>query len=459
MKRQKGLTRREFLLAAAVGTGGVLLAACAPQPTPTPPPKKVEEKATAPIKEKPTGKIVVWMPWQERGEQMVAMFNEAGTGVEATWELGEYDTNQKLFAVLAAGTPPDCGYLGRWQHPDLAVRNAIFCLDDWVESSNTFTWDNLWDRLAVDSLVWGKKWCVPFTTDTRAFMYNKRLMREAGLDPEKPPTTFDELLEASKTVTKRDEGGRLDQIGFTPSFGNPPVHLWFYTMMWCQDFNINSKPGLEKCQAATPQGERSMKIIKEILDAEGGYEEAIAFTKALTPGEGLDAFSAEKVVFALNGNWVFKRYDEYAPDLEMGMIPGPVIPEFGIHANYDGGGGWYIFKAGRSKNPEAAWDFCDWWMDPEPYLAICDEHHWMPARKDVTESWAKADERRRIFASTAGTCGWIDLYVGRKEEGQFVAEMFQNILILGNPIMDELEICQKKIQALLDRHHSYPVPS
>ena len=38
--------------------------------------------------------------------------------------------------------------------------------------------------------MWGKKWTVPLSTDTRAFFYKKLLdEEEAGLDPENPPTT------------------------------------------------------------------------------------------------------------------------------------------------------------------------------------------------------------------------------------------------------------------------------
>ena len=50
--------------------------------------------------------------------------NKAGLGITAKWQLGEFDDSTKTMASLAAGNPPPLSYLGRWQHPDLAARDA-----------------------------------------------------------------------------------------------------------------------------------------------------------------------------------------------------------------------------------------------------------------------------------------------------------------------------------------------
>jgi ABC-type glycerol-3-phosphate transport system substrate-binding protein len=51
----------------------------------------------------------------------------------------------------------------------------------------------------------------------RGLNYNVRLVEEAGLDPDKPPVIWTELLEWHKKLTKFDSAGNLKQIGLDPS--------------------------------------------------------------------------------------------------------------------------------------------------------------------------------------------------------------------------------------------------
>ncbi len=448
MKRKQGLSRRRFLHAAGIGATGVALAACT---TPAATPDDAEGEA--PVAETP--EVVFWHPTEDRATNLQNSFNEADLGVTAVWQLGEYDQNTKTMAALAAGTPPPVSYLGRWQAADLAVRDALVVLDEYVEGAKTFTWNDIWERLQKDSILWGKKWTIPYTTDTRALLYNKTVMAEAGLDPESPPLTWDEIHEMAVQITRRDDAGRLDVVGFTPSFGNPPVHLMFLTLIWCLGSDMVSED-LSRV-TITDKGEEAMVFLKQLMDDQGGYEDAVAFTRGLSLAEGIDAFSAGKVGLAMHGQWVLRNYDRYTPDLDFGMIPGPVFPEYDIHANYDGGGGWFFFKQGGQVDD--AWDFVEFAMSEEFYVDHADKFHLLPARSDVGAQWAAIDPRREVFAATANTVRWIPIFVGILETLGDLANMFDNILIGGKDIASELQIAEEKIQAVLDRHNEFPVPS
>lgn len=448
MGTQQSLSRRRFLQTAGMSAAGLALAACAAPAAGT---GDMEEES--PAVEIP--EVVFWHPSEDRALNIQDKFNESGQGVTAVWQLGEYDQNTKTMAALAAGTPPPVSYLGRWQSADLAVRDALVVLDDYVEAAENFTWDDIWERLQEDSILWGKKWTIPYTTDTRALLYNKTVMAEAGLDPESPPLTWDELHQMAVQITKQDEAGRLDVIGFTPSFGNPPVFLMFLTLIWCLDSDMVSED-LSRV-TITDKGEEAMVFLKQLMDDQGGYEDAVAFTQGLSLAEGIDAFSAGKVGLAMHGQWVLRNYDRYSPDLDFGMIPGPVFPEHNIHANYDGGGGWFFFKQGGQVDD--AWALVDFTMEEEFYVDHANRFHLLPARSDVGERWAAFDERREVFAATANTVQWIPIFVGILETLGDMATMFDNILIGGNDIVSELQIAEEKIQAVLDRHNEFPVPS
>jgi len=95
-----------------------------------------------------------------------------------------------------------------------------------------------------------------------ALYYNKKLFQEAGLDPDKPPQTWDELRSAAKSLVKRDSAGKMLRAGysvrkaghvggigekFVPyAVGNGAKILWKEGSKWYTD--INQPPALETAQ-------------------------------------------------------------------------------------------------------------------------------------------------------------------------------------------------------------------
>jgi multiple sugar transport system substrate-binding protein len=461
------VTRRRFLQASALATGAVILGACTPTATPAPTAKPQEAATKAPaataVPTKPVATAVTApvefafaTPDQVSGKTFQDDFNNAGLGAKATWQLGEWDANDKTMAAIAAGNPPATSMIGRWQHTDYAARGAIFALDEMVAKSTNFKWSDIWERLQSESLMWGKKWVIPYTTDTRALYYNKDVMADADLDPAKPPKTWQELQDMAVKITKKDSAGRIDRIGFTPTFGNPPVFVLFWTVLWCLGSDVQS----DDMQKVTlmDKGPEAMRFLKGLMDAQGGYEAAGAFTKALTPGENLDAFSIGKVGLALNVNSMPLNYRKYAPKLNYGFVAGPVFPTYNINANYDGGGGWYFFK--KAKNTEAAWKFVDFWMKPDNMLKWCDQNAQIPSLKAVGESFAKLNEAdRRVFVATANTVRWPRLLTGYIEYCGHVATAFDNIMSGQKDIEAELKAATDRMQPLLDAYNKFTPPA
>lgn len=60
--------------------------------------------------------------------------------------------------------------------------------------------------------VGGELYCMPFNSSTAMLYYNKDMFREAGLDPDSPPTTFDEVYEMSRQII--DAGAAAGGISF-----------------------------------------------------------------------------------------------------------------------------------------------------------------------------------------------------------------------------------------------------
>ena len=57
----------------------------------------------------------------------------------------------------------------------------------------------------------GKIWAMPFLEDTFMLLYNKTLFKQAGLDPNKPPATWEEMRADADKLTKVDRSGKIIQ--------------------------------------------------------------------------------------------------------------------------------------------------------------------------------------------------------------------------------------------------------
>ena len=76
---------------------------------------------------------------------------------------------------------------------------------------------NAFHPVVVEYNTWkGQVYGVPFLEGSKpALYYNTKMFKEAGLDPNKPPATFDELMTYAQKLTKKDAAGNPTRAGIT----------------------------------------------------------------------------------------------------------------------------------------------------------------------------------------------------------------------------------------------------
>lgn len=108
----------------------------------------------------------------------------------------------------------DAGYLVPLPEEDFPA--------EWIES--------YFSPMVAESKFLGQYWSIPTAVRTLALFWNKDLFEAAGLDPEKPPTTLDELVEMAQALTIYDGSGtevlNITQEGFAPQLSGQ-WHHWF----------------------------------------------------------------------------------------------------------------------------------------------------------------------------------------------------------------------------------------
>ena len=119
---------------------------------------------------------------------------------------GNYnDARIKALAALKSGKPAQLSVMFSIDIYELIEQGAIIAFDDIAETADDKAWlKKFFPALMENGITQGKTWGIPFQRSTIVMYYNKDAFREAGLDPENPPATWDELVSTSKKLTKAD---------------------------------------------------------------------------------------------------------------------------------------------------------------------------------------------------------------------------------------------------------------
>jgi sn-glycerol 3-phosphate transport system substrate-binding protein len=139
---------------------------------------------------------------------------ETGIAVEPVY-AGDYSqTLIKALTAIKSGAGPQFSVLWASEIHSLVDQDILVALDDIGLDADAKRWlDGFYPAFMANSHADGKTWSVPFQRSTAVFYYNKHAFEDAGLDPDKFPTTWAGLAAAAEGLTKRDASGRVIRWG------------------------------------------------------------------------------------------------------------------------------------------------------------------------------------------------------------------------------------------------------
>ncbi|HVU23253.1 MAG TPA: ABC transporter substrate-binding protein [Opitutus sp.] len=294
-----------------------------------------------------SGRVVVnyWEKWAgfeaDAMQAVVDDFNRSQDRIEVHL-LTISPIDVKLMLAASGGNPPDLAGLWEYNIPDFAEKGALLPLDDELKQAGLGPGHYIpayWEL----GRFRGFTWALPSTPGCVALYYNKRLFREAGLDPDRPPRTFAEVEAMSRRLTRVElerngrrvrvsfedlapaerDGGRyaIVQIGHQPNdVGGMNVSCWGYwfgAKYWDGDGHIlaNSPGNLAALQwlrdAMTTYG------VNQMQDFAASYGMS---QSAQSP------FISGRAAMVMQGPWLVNFIEKYAPDLEWGVTAFPAAP-------------------------------------------------------------------------------------------------------------------------------------
>jgi multiple sugar transport system substrate-binding protein len=288
----------------------------------------------------------------------------------------------KAGTAIAAGEGPDILALDLIFMPDFMRAGFVVDITDQMKDDpNVGRVSPAHVRLATyEDRLFG----VPFTPDNSVLVYNKDLFRQAGLDPEKPPTTTQELVDYARAI-----GNLGPDIYGLYMAGNCAACQGF--TMWPQMW---ATPGVEflpdSCEADSLVGDS----IATVLEAH-----RTMWTEGLIPpGAQTDnganfasTFTSGKIGMQGTGNFHIAILKNDFPNLDFGIgfLPG-VNP--GEASSFAGGDVLAIPRT--SKHPDEALEFLKWVLTDDPQLEVFARTGNLPSRSDLAHNaYFAADAR------------------------------------------------------------------
>lgn len=271
------------------------------------------------------------------------------------------EIEQKFLTAAVGNIPPDLfeyfGSVAQW-----STRGALLPLDEFIERDG-------FDRSSIFPALWeemqwaGRTYAIPTGTGNEAFYWNKQHFREVGLDPERPPQTWDELEEYANKLATRSADGAIDRAGYIPGYWGPsPTSLFL---------NWPLQKGAKFLSADGRTANVASRECIEALDWEGklfrrlGGEELIL--KRSSFGYGTQhGFIGGKLSMIVQKSSFPQEVQKFAPKLEYGvaLLPVPADGKKAVVA----GAAWIGIPVG-ARDPEAAWQYIKYYVKPDTQLA------------------------------------------------------------------------------------------
>ncbi|MBU0759196.1 MAG: extracellular solute-binding protein [Candidatus Omnitrophica bacterium] len=330
-------------------------------------------------------KIWHWMSDRDEALQELARKYETQTGVKVTFELyAPSDAyTQKIRAAAQTNTLPDIfGILGeKRDFASFIKAGHIYNLTDDMIRDN-YAWENklFAKALAVNEFKEGNNfnvepgiYGVPMDVTNIQMLYNKDLLRSAGLDPDNPPRTWDEFLAANRLLKEKGIQGLVSGWG----------EIWMIDCFASNyAFNIMGEDKvLDTIRGNVPYTDpdwiRVFDLFRQMRD-EGVLASGVV-TMVNKTAEQL--FANNRAAFAFNGSWCVNVYHGMDPDLDYGAMLPPRVSDNHPMVIWGGAGSSFMVNK-SSANVEKAVAFLKWLTDDDQQAFLARKTNNLPSNKN-----------------------------------------------------------------------------
>jgi multiple sugar transport system substrate-binding protein len=315
--------------------------------------------------------VVIWDTNQQAGIQQICDLFTEETGISVSVQVKDWSSYWTLLeAGASGGDMPDIF----WMHSNnsqMYMKNGILLkLDDYINASDDIDINNYMPEI-TELYTWeGSYYAIPKDYDTIALWYNKTMFDADGLSYPDDTWTWDDLLEAAKTLTHDGQYG----FALNPSNDQDTYYNMVYSMGGYIVSDDHKTSGYDDENTL-----RAMEYVGDLL--------AYCPNSTTMSETGTDVLmQSGTVAMIMQGSWMvagFESNEYMAENCDVAILP--YDKTTGVRASICNGLGWSAY-AGTDR-PDDCWKLIEWFGTKEMQLKQAELGVTMSAYNDTSDSW------------------------------------------------------------------------
>ncbi|NMW65265.1 ABC transporter substrate-binding protein [Mobiluncus mulieris] len=328
--------------------------------------------------------VSVWHYWDgtnaDTFDAMVDKFNSEHKDIKVTTtSVPNADYLTKLRASASSNSLPDISIGDLIWVPQIAQMGKSADISKVLDSKLLA---DINPALASFGSIDGKQVSVPVSGNNLAYMYNRTLFKDAGLDPNQPPKTWEELKTMGKQIL--DKTGKPGYDLLTEAGDNGEGLTWnFQVNLWQAGGEFLTADN-SKAAFNTPEGKKAAQFWVDLIKA------------GISPYASWGKFEKGQGGSAQEGSWMVGIWAADPPfDFDVAQLP---VPEGGKQVTNLGGEQAMIFD-NDAKKVAAAGKFLSWFLDDAQMIDWNEKTGFIPVRNSIASgeeyrSWVEKNEKR-----------------------------------------------------------------
>lgn len=396
-------------------------------------------------------RVIFWSPpfsevetrtWLTKYTDLYNQTNEDNVYIDLNF-IAEDAWDQALKGAQEAGTAPQITFVNYAEIPVDATNGMYKALDEYMSAE---VWDDLEDNVSEMVTVGEKHYVYPcFVEPYSILFYSKSAFSEAGLDPNAPPASWDQLYQAAKTLTKAGRYGiampNSSQLGWV---------MWGFQAM-SGSYLLNDN--WDTAVVNNSFHEDLFTLFKKM------YDEKLTPKVALSSYNEIAPLAQGKVAMQLCGSWAMGQLKNNYPDLVADIGYAVCPTQFGETEGVTTAalGGWGFAVDGNAQNPAEAAKFIEWLLASDPQYVfeyIRDlGYSKFSGRKSVnalleTNEQSSADPFRNYVAEKIMPYAKAEPCYMWEISKQY-ADSIESVTLLGTPVKTALTKLEKYLNDLI----------
>ncbi|GII75842.1 sugar ABC transporter substrate-binding protein [Sphaerisporangium rufum] len=283
----------------------------------------------------------------------------------------------------------------------------------------------------------GKYYQLPWKSNPVMIFYNKKLLKKAGVDPEKPPlATYDEFLATARKIVS----SKAADAAIYPAPTSEFFQSWFdFYPLFAAESGGKQLVADGKAQFDSPEGQRVATFWKTLYD------------EGLAPKEKYngDSFADGKAAMAIVGPWAVSVYGE---KVDWGVAPVPTSTGRSAEEITTFSDAKNVAMYSACQNRATAWDVLKFATGQEQDGALLKATGQMPLRKDLPTTYADyftGKPEYKTFAAQAARTVEVPNVPNSITIWQTFRDAYSSSVIFGKtPVADAFKAAREKIDTL-----------